>query len=303
MKKNKNYSIDKEKSFWGLIFVIPSLIFFAFFSFYPILNAIYMSFFKKNLLSLRPARFVGIKNYLYLFNSRQFIQSVKNSAIFSLSTFLLLVLFSLFFAVLITNIKRFQKFFQMVFYSPAVLSSVVAAVIWLFIFDPRGLANQGLNFIASTRGVDYKWLASTNMLRLATVLVYFWKYVGYFTIIFIAGIGSIPSSLYEASKIDGATPLQEFFYITLPLLKPTTLLVSIMAMVRCLKTFSTQYLFTTAGAPSRPINVITLNIYNTAIQDHRIGLASAMSILLFLVLIFLAWFQLRVSKSDEVSYQ
>jgi len=119
----------------------------------------------------------------------------------------------------------------------------------------------------------------------------------------IAGIWSVHSSLYEASKIDGATPLQEFFYITLALLKPTTLLVSIMAMVRCLKTFSTQYLFTTAGAPSRPINVITLNIYNTAIQDHRIGLASAMSILLFLVLIFLAWVQLRVSKSDEVSYQ
>jgi multiple sugar transport system permease protein len=168
------------------------LIFFAIFSFYPILNAIYMSLFKKDLLSLRPAQFVGLKNYLYLFNSRQFLQSVRNSAIFSISTFLLLVIFSLFFAVLITNIKRFQKFFQMVFYSPAVLSSVVAAVIWLFIFDPRGLANQGLNFIASTRGVDYKWLASTNMLRLATVLVYFWKYVGYFTIIFIAGIGSIP---------------------------------------------------------------------------------------------------------------
>lgn len=303
MKKNNNYNIDRQKSFWGLIFVIPSLLFFAIFSFYPILNAIYMSLFKKNLLSLRAPQFVGLKNYLYLFSSRQFLQSVKNSAIFSISTFLLLVLFSLFFAVLISNLSKFQKFFQMVFYSPAVLSSVVAALIWLFIFDPRGLANQGLNFLASTRGVDYKWLASTNMLRLATILVYFWKYVGYFTIIFIAGIGSIPASLYEASKIDGATSVQEFFYITLPLLKPTTLLVSIMAMVRCLKTFSTQYLFTTAGAPSRPINVITLNIYNTAIQDHRIGLASAMSILLFIVLIFLAWVQLKISKSDEVSYQ
>lgn len=303
MKKNNNYNIDRQKSFWGLIFVIPSLLFFAIFSFYPILNAVYMSLFKKNLLSLRAPQFVGFKNYLYLFSSRQFLQSVKNSAIFSISTFLLLVLFSLFFAVLISNLSRFQKFFQMVFYSPAVLSSVVAALIWLFIFDPRGLANQGLNFLANTRGVDYKWLASTNMLRLATILVYFWKYVGYFTIIFIAGIGSIPASLYEASKIDGATSVQEFFYITLPLLKPTTLLVSIMAMVRCLKTFSTQYLFTTAGAPSRPINVITLNIYNTAIQDHRIGLASAMSILLFIVLIFLAWVQLKISKSDEVSYQ
>lgn len=302
MKKNKNYNINKEKSFWGFIFVIPSLIFFAIFSFYPILNAIYMSLFKKDLLSLRAPKFVAFKNYLYLFNSRQFIQSVKNSAIFSITTFLLLVFFSLLFAVLISNIKRFQKFFQMVFYSPAVLSSVVAAVIWLFIFDPRGLANQALNFISSTQGVDYKWLASTNMLRLATVLVYFWKYVGYFTIIFIAGIGSIPPTLYEAARIDGATSLQEFFHITLPLLKPTTLLVSIMAMVRCLKTFSTQYLFSTAGAPSRPINVITLNIYNTAIQDHRIGLASAMSILLFLVLISLAWFQLKVSKSDDVSY-
>lgn len=191
----------------------------------------------------------------------------------------------------------------MAFYSPAVLSSVVAAVIWLLIFDPRGLANQSMNFLFNTVGKDYKWLASANMVRLSTILVYFWKYIGYFTIIYITGLASIPQSLHEASRIDGANGWKDFWYITVPLLRPTTVLVSIMSMLQCLKTFSTQYLFTQSGAPLEPINVITLNIYNTAIRDHNIGRASAMSVILFGIMLFFTWLQFKGSRSGgEVDY-
>ena len=134
------------------------------------------------------------------------------------------------------------------------------------------------------------------------MMVYFWKYVGYFTIIFLVGLASIPKSIHEAAQIDGTTAWKGFWYITLPLLKPTTILVSIMSMLQCLKTFSTQYLFTQGGAPLEPINVITLNLYHTAIRDHRIGLASAMSILLFGIMLVFTWLQFKVSRSDEVSY-
>ncbi len=294
--------IESRKNLWGWVFIFPSLVFFSFFSFYPILNALYTSLFKKKLLSLKPPRFIGLDNYIYLFQSPDFWNSIRATMVFTLGTFIPMVIFSLIFAQFIVSRKRFQKFFQMAYYSPAVLSSVVVAAIWLLIFDPRGLSNQLVNFLMNTPGVDHKWLANASMVQISTMLVYFWKYVGYFTIIFIVGLTSIPKSIYEAAKIDGVNSWTGFWYITLPLLKPTTILVSIMAMLQCLKTFSTQYLFTQGGAPMGPINVVTLNLYNTAIRDHRIGLASAMSIILFCIMLFFTWLQFKTARSDEISY-
>jgi len=294
--------IEHQKNRWGSVFIFPSLVFFAFFSFYPILNALYTSLFKKKLLSLKPPKFIGLDNYIYLLQSPDFWNSIRATVVFTLGTFIPMVIFSLIFAQFIVSRKRFQKFFQMAYYSPAVLSSVVVAAIWLLIFDPRGLSNQLVNFIMNTPGIDHKWLANASMVQISTMLVYFWKYVGYFTIIFVVGLTSIPKSIYEAARIDGVNSWTGFWYITLPLLKPTTILVSIMAMLQCLKTFSTQYLFTQGGAPIGPINVVTLNLYNTAIRDHRIGLASAMSIILFVIMLFFTWLQFKAARSDEISY-
>jgi multiple sugar transport system permease protein len=294
--------IEHKKNRWGWVFIFPSLVFFAFFSFYPILNALYTSLFKKKLLSLKPPRFIGLDNYIYLLQSPDFWNSIRATMVFTLGTFIPMVIFSLIFAQFIVSRKRFQKFFQMAYYSPAVLSSVVVAAIWLLIFDPRGLSNQLVNFIMNTPGIDHKWLANASMVQISTMLVYFWKYVGYFTIIFVVGLTSIPKSIYEAARIDGVNSWTGFWYITLPLLKPTTILVSIMAMLQCLKTFSTQYLFTQGGAPIGPINVVTLNLYNTAIRDHSIGLASAMSIILFVIMLLFTCLQFKAARSDEISY-
>lgn len=294
--------MEQRKARWGWVFVTPSLLFFFVFSFYPIFNAFYLSFFKKNLLSLRPPTFIGLDNYAYLMTSSRFWQSVKNTGIFTLGAFVPLLVFSLILAALIMSRPRFRKVYQMILYSPAALSSVVAALIWLLIFDPRGIANQALNALLGTSGVNYHWLSSPGMLRLSTIMVYVWKYIGYFTVIFVAGIGAIPGSLHEAALIDGADRWTDFWYITFPLLKPTTALVSVMAMIQCLKTFSTQYLFVRAGAMTQPIEVITLGIYNTAIKDYSIGRASAMSVLLFLVMLGFTWIQLRLSRTEEVSY-
>ena len=151
-------------------------------------------------------------------------------------------------------------------------------------------------------GVDFKWLSDGVMLQISTMTVYFWKYIGYFTVLFLTGLGKIPRGIYEAAVIDGANRGQTFFRITLPLLKPTTALVSIMAMLQCLKTFSTQYLFTQSGSPLSPVNVITLNIYNTAMHNYNVGRASVMSVLLFLFMLILTIVQLRLSRSDDVSY-
>jgi len=300
--KTRTKGIERQQARWGVIFVLPSVLFFSVFSFYPILNAFYTSLFKKQLLSLKKPPFAGFGNYLYLFKSPDFWNSARATLVFTVGTFIPLLIFSLLLAALIFHLRKGKKFFQMAYYSPAVLSSVVAAVIWLMIFDPRGIANQLLNFLSGRSGTDYKWLANAAMVQFSTMLVYFWKYIGYFVILFISGLASIPGSLYEAAVIDGATGWQAFWRITFPLLKPTVVLVSIMSMLQCLKTFGTQYLFTQAGAPQAPINVITLNIYNTGIRDHRIGRASAMSIILFAVMLLLTWLQFKASRSEDVSY-
>jgi len=294
--------VEQKKSRWGLFFVIPSILFFSLFSFYPIFTALYTSFFRKKLLSLKPPDFIAFQNYTYLLKSPDFWNSMRATAVFTIGTFIPIVILSLILANFIVSRKKFQQFFQMAYYSPAVLSSVVVAVIWLLIFDPRGLGNQVLNFLFNSPGVDHKFLANSVMVQISTMLVYSWKYLGYFTIIFIVGLTTIPQSTHEAALIDGASRWQDFWYITIPLLKPTTVLVSVMSMLQCLKTFSTQYLFTQGGAPMAPINVITLNIYHTAIRDHRIGRASAMSVILFFIMLIFTWLQFRVSRSEEVSY-
>jgi multiple sugar transport system permease protein len=293
---------EQKKSRWGWIFTLPGLLFFSLFSFYPIINAIITSFYNKKLLSLKKPAFIGFQNYIRILSGHEFWNSMRATAVFTLGCFIPLVIVCLILAVFISSRSKFRRAFQMLFYSPAVLSSVVAALIWMLLFDPRGVMNQFLNTITGHTGIDYKWLSDSVMVQFSTILVYFWKYVGYFTILYITGIGKIPTTVYEAATIDGVTASQKFFLITMPLLKPTTVMVSIMAMVQCLKTFSTQYLFTQSGAPLAPINVITLNIYNTAMRDLAISRASVMSVILFIIMLLLTTFQLKVTKSDDVSY-
>ncbi|MCR5763866.1 MAG: sugar ABC transporter permease [Treponema sp.] len=302
MFRQKKISFEQKKARWGWYFTMPGLIFFALFSFYPIINAIITSLYNKKLLSLKKPSFVGLSNYIKVLSSPDFWNSMKATAIFTVGCFVPLVIICLLLAVLISTRSRAKRSMQMILYSPAVLSSVVIALIWMILLDPRGIMNQFMNMIHGTTGIDYKWLSDSKMVRFSTILVYFWKYVGYFTILYITGIGKIPTTVYEAATIDGASKFQQFWTITIPLLKPTIVMVSIMAMIQCIKTFSTQYMFTQSGAPLAPINVITLNIYNTAMRDLAISRASVMSIILFLIMLTLTCIQFRFSKSDEVSY-
>lgn len=302
--KRKYGGIERKQARWGFAFTVPAILFFALFNFYPIINAMYTSLFDKRVLSLDPPKFMGLGNYTYILTSSDFWNSIRATFVFTIGTFIPIVICSLLFAICITSLssRRVKGFFQIAYYTPAVISSVVAATIWMLIFDPRGLGNQWVNAILGTPGIDHKWLADATMVQISTMLVYFWKYIGYFIILFITGLAAIPRTIFEAATIDGASNWQGFWRITLPLLKPTVVLVSIMSMLQCLKTFSTQYLFVQGGAPRAPINVITLNIYTTGIRNQRIGRASAMSIVLFLIMLVFTWVQFRTSRSEEVEY-
>lgn len=307
-KMKKRYSIEKQQARWGFLFTVPCLVFFAVFSFYPIINAFVTSLTNRKAIG-RNWKFTGFENYVYLFTKGNggfsLLNSLKATAIFTLGCFIPMVVVSLILATLLMQLRsnRHRKFFELSFYTPAVLSSVVAATIWMIMFQPTGLVNQLSNTIMHTAGKDYQWLTNDMMLRMSTIMVYFWKYIGYFTILFITGLASIPPTIYEAAIVDGSSRWHTFWRITLPLLKPTIILVSIMAMLQCLKTFSTQYMFVQGGTARAPIDVITMNIYFTGITNGYLGRASAMSIILFLIMLVFTYLQFSFQKGgDDVEY-
>ena len=305
--KTKKYSIEKRQARWGFAFTIPCLVFFAVFAFYPIISAFITSLTNRKAIS-RNYSFVGLENYIYIFTKGNggysLLNSLRATLVFTIGTFIPMVVVSLFVAVLISQLRKpgHSKFYELCFYTPAVLSSVVAATIWMILFQPTGLVNQFSNYLMRTSGRDYQWLTSNNMLQVSTMIVYFWKYIGYFTILFITGLASIPSTLYEAVLVDGSSRWHSFWHITLPLLKPTVVLVSIMAMLQCLKTFSTQYMFVQGGTARAPIDVITMNIYFTGVNNGYLGRASAMSIVLFLIMLVFTALQFKFQSGDDVDY-
>ncbi|MDD6840272.1 MAG: sugar ABC transporter permease [Spirochaetales bacterium] len=297
--KEKNYSIERKKAKWGWFFVTPALVLFALFSLYPMLNALWNTFFNVKLLSTKKPNFVGLKNYVNVLSSSDFWASMKATIIFTLMSFIPLTLFSFIFGLILTTRKKGVKIMQLMIYSPAILSSTVAALIWLIMFDPRGIMNSIVNFICNTPGVDHRWLTNTSKLYMSTSMIYFWKYIGYFSIIVMTGIAKIPTSVMEAATIDGASARQTIFHIILPLLRPTTIMVSVVAMLNCMKSFSTQYLFTQKGAPNAPLNVLTLNIYQTAMRDRNISKACVMSIILFAIMMSLTVIRMKFSKEQD----
>ena len=307
MKKTKKYSIERRQARWGFAFTIPCLVFFAIFAFYPIISAFITSLTNRKAIS-RNYSFVGLENYIYIFTKGNggysLLNSLRATLEFTIGTFIPMVVVSLFVAVLLSQLRKpgHSKFYELCFYTPAVLSSVVAATIWMILFQPTGLVNQMSNFLMMTSGMDYQWLTSNTMLQVSTMIVYFWKYIGYFTILFITGLASIPSTLYEAALVDGSSRWHSFWHITLPLLKPTVVLVSIMAMLQCLKTFSTQYMFVQGGTARAPIDVITMNIYFTGVNNGYLGRASAMSIVLFLIMLVFTALQFKFQSGDDVDY-
>lgn len=307
-KQFRKYSIEKQQARWGFAFTVPCLLFFAVFSFYPIINAFITSLTNRKAIG-RSWNFIGLENYVYLFtkNNGGFSlgNSLKATAIFTLGCFVPMVVVSLILAVLIMQLRKpsQKKLFELAFYTPAVLSSVVAATIWMIMFQPTGLINQLSNRLMQTSGHDYQWLTNDSMLRASTIIVYFWKYIGYFAILFITGLASIPPTIYEAAIVDGSSRWHAFWNITLPLLKPTIVLVSIMAMLQCLKTFSTQYMFFRGGTAREPIDVITMNIYFTGVSNGYLGRACAMSIILFFIMLLFTYLQFSFQKGgDEVEY-
>ncbi len=283
----------RRQSVIGFLFIVPALAYFAIFSFWPMLNAAYLSLFDYDLLT--PPKWVGLEQYQALFSSPVFITSLQVTAIYALGISVPIWILSLLLGMLFNQNIRFRTFFRTVFFSPVVMPLVVLAVIWTLLYHPYGPINSVL--LAPFTNQVIPWLNSTQHALLAVIILAVWRATGYYAIIFLAGLQNISTEYYEAARLDGAGTWTLFRHITWPLLKPTTLFVVVISIINALRHFDAIWVMT-GGGPGDATRVLSVLIYETGWVFLKMGRAAAMSIVLFVFVFIFTVVQLRLFRSE-----
>ena len=279
------------------IFLTPALLpIFAFF-FLPALAAFVLSFTDFDIYSLgnfHYARFVGLKNYFQLFKDALFWKALTNTFYYVLVGGPLSIAASLGTALLIhSKLVPFKSFFRSVYFAPVVTTLVAVAVVWRFLYHPRfGLLNYGLSLVG-IKPID--WLGDPRWAMPAIILMSIWKGFGYNMIIFIAGLQSIPGELYEAAHMDGANAWRQFKDITLPMLAPTTVFVSIIAMIANFQLFTEPYVMTQGGPVNSTLSVVLL-MYQQGFRWWNLGYSAAIAFVLFGIILLGSLLQSMLQK-------
>ena len=291
------------KGRWGYFFILPALIPFLIFTAYPLVHGIWLSFLNAG-VNRNKWRFIGVDNYVRLFTKDQaFIIGVKNTFLFVLAVVPTAMLITLFIAVIIYPLhQRSQSFFRIAFYMPVVSAGVILAMVWNVIFSREfGLLNGTLESLGIFKlfNIDkIGWLAHTETALLSlSIVVISWS-LGQPLILFLAGLAAIPTELYEAAKLDGATGWQQFQRITLPLLQPTVLFVLVTLTIAVFQVFVVVLLMT-LGGPANATQTIVFRLYESAFRFFKFGYASAMAVVLMLIIGSISAFQFLVLDRDH----
>jgi len=279
-------------------FISPVIVLFAIFRVWPSMQTLYFSFFKVELLRHRLT-FLGFGNFLDMVQDAVFRQALRNTLVYAAVIVPASAALAMVLAVLFTEEFRLKEVFKAVYFSPTVTSTTAAAVVWWWMYNPQyGLINVLLKLAHLP---PQPWLLSSHMALSAIIIFSVWKAVGYNMVIYIAGLQAIPGMFYEAATLDGASSLQRFLSITIPLLAPTTIFIVIYNMIFALQAFD-QVFVMTGGGPANSTNVVVLELYHQAFQRYRFGYAAAEAALLFVVILSVTLVQHLYSRRFEVAY-
>ena len=277
-------SRKKKEALQGIIYVLPSFILIMAFVLSRFFMSGYFSFTSYNIMT--PPKFVGLENYERVFQDGYVADATKNTLLYVLMTVPAQTILSLVFAAFLAYKMQNKTggFLRSVMFIPVIASAVTAGTIWRIILNTEGgLLNNILNFFHLD---SVNWLGSTKTALISICIVAVWKNVGYFLVIYYAGIMGISKDLYEAAKVDGATSIQQFFKITLPMLKPITYLVVTLGIIWSFQVFDLAYLMT-GGGPGRATVTLVMGIYNAAFKQYKMGYACAMAMLLLLIVVII----------------
>ncbi|WP_311737138.1 carbohydrate ABC transporter permease [Cerasibacillus quisquiliarum] len=279
------------------LFLLPGCVILGAFIFYPMLQAIWLSFTDYNMVS--DPEFVKFDNYEKLFQDELFWKTLKNTFIYLIGVVPALVIIPIFLAVLVNQKLKGIGFFRSAYYIPVVTSLVVAGIAWDWVYKENGL----LNYVLDLLGIiaePIPWLTSTDTAIFAVMVVTVWKGLGYYMIIYLAGLQSIPTSLYEAAQIDGANWWQQHTRITIPMLMPFVLIVTIMSSIAAMKVFEEIYIMT-GGGPLHASETLVFYIYKEAFDRLNMGYASAAGVVLFVLTLIFSLMNLKVMGKDKTA--
>jgi len=298
--------LEKKNTLIAYSFLAPNFIGFAVFTLVPVVFAIALSLFEWNGGDISKMKFVGFENYATIFATKKVAEkgigyffsradlgiTLKNTAFYTVVTVPLTIVCALALAMLLNKIRG-ALFFRTVFFFPYVSSMVAICVCWSFMLMKDGPINQiimalGINFNKS-------WTADSTMAIWSIILVSVWRNMGYYMVLYLAALQGIPRELMEAATVDGANKWQQFLHVTLPQLKPTTFFVSVMMVISCFKIFDVVAIMT-EGGPGRSTKMLVTYIYDEAFVKIRYGSASAISMVLLVIVLLITIIQFSSEK-------
>ncbi|TCT21754.1 carbohydrate ABC transporter membrane protein 1 (CUT1 family) [Melghiribacillus thermohalophilus] len=288
----------KFKPWTPFLFLLPGCMILGAFIFYPMLQAIWLSFTDYNMIVPAP-NFVGMENYEALFQDDLFWKTLTNTLIYLVCVVPALVILPIFLAILVNQKLKGIGFFRSAYYIPVVTSWVVAGIAWEWVYAENGV----MNFLLQSIGIiddPVHWLTSTNTALFAVMAVTVWKGLGYYMVIYLAGLQAIPDDLYEAATIDGASWWQKTIRITIPMLTPSIVIVSVMSSIAAMKVFEEIYIMT-GGGPLNSSKTLVFFIYQEAFDKLNMGYASAAGVVLFLITLVFSIINLLIARKKEQS--
>lgn len=281
----------KIESYWAYLFIGPQMMGLVLFTIGPVLFAFWISFMNWDIGS--EPRWVGFENYVRNLSDPLFWKVLSTTFLFAFMNIPITLCGALILALMLNQRVFAQTAFRTIYFMPVITSSVAVALVWNWMYN----SDYGLiNTLLSEIGIQGPgWLTDTRWALSSIVLMTVWQGLGYNMILFLAALQGVPSQLIEAAKIDGAGAWMRFWKVTLPMITPTLFFTLIISLIGAMQVFNEPFVMT-RGGPADATNVIVLQIYNTAFQFFKMGDASAMSFLLFIIILIFTVFQFRFSK-------
>lgn len=298
--KKRRKSRERKKMLVAYSFITPNFIGFAVFTLIPIIIAFALAFLKWD--GNNQIEFVGLENFVKLASDELFLASVKNTIIYCAGTVPLTVVTSLALAIILNQKIKGKAIFRTISFFPYVASLVAVTAVWCMIFHPsKGPINAILYYIFKMEELP-NWF-SGDLIMLTIILFSVWKYMGYYMVIYLAGLQGISGELYEAAALDGANTWQKFLYVTWPQLRPTTFFVTVMLTINCFKVYDIAVMIAGGGDGrlGTSSTVLVYYIYQKAFVEWNLGYSSAIAMVLFLMVLIITLIQFRGQAKYENS--
>jgi ABC-type sugar transport system permease subunit len=294
LRKVRRRWFGPTQPWWGFVFTLPILVLLVCFKFWPMAYAAGLSLTNANLTE-RSWRFVGAHNYARLFRDTTFVGALATTGRFVGATIALSMVLGLAIAVLLNQKVPARGVFRTLIFLPAVVPIIVVPILWQFLFNPYGLVNDALKALGLH---PVNWLLSPRGAVEALVVATAWRLTPLCMVIYLAGLQSIPGELYEAAKVDGADAPRRFRSITLPMLKPTFLVVVVFAITLTVQNFVLA-LVMTGGGPDNASTTLSLFVYQTGFLGFQMGYASAAALVMLLIIVAVTMLSLRAFRTEE----